>query len=285
VTCTARGAILDYAGIRSERVRRLQPISMWTEGAAFGSEAFLRLIRDSDPFDLLCHHAAEVTNHRSPDFDPIRALENNVHGLPGVLAAFAKRGGKAVLLTGTSFEPNEGRGGESLPAVSPYGLSKGLTWEVFRYYCERGRVPLGKFVMPNPFGPWEERGFTPYLMSTWKSGKIAQVKTPDYVRDNCHVSLLAEAYVPFANRVAALNRGWISTNPSGYVEAQGAFTARVAREVSSRTKWPCAFELSKQEDFAEPFIRSNKEAAAAAFPHWSESAAWDDFVAFYVRTT
>jgi nucleoside-diphosphate-sugar epimerase len=152
---------------------------------------------------------------------------------------------------------------------------------MFRYYCHAARLPLGKLVLPNPFGPWEEPRFTAYLMKTWKEGKLAEVKTPDYVRDNCHVSLLAQAYVAFANRVAALQNGSVTTSPSGYVESQGAFAARVAREVSSRTKWPCQFELLKQEDFSEPLVRSNKEPAAPAFPHWNEIAAWDDFVGFY----
>jgi nucleoside-diphosphate-sugar epimerase len=237
-------------------------------------------VRDLGPFDLLCHHAAEVTNYKSADFDPVRALENNTRNLPAVLSAFRSAGGKGVVLTGTLFEPDEGKGDQSLRAFSPYGLSKGLTWQMFRYYCQSARVPLGKFVMPNPFGPFEEPRFTGYLMRAWKAGQTAQVKTPDYVRDNCHASLLARAYVAFADR-AALQSGLALTSPSGYVESQSAFTARVAREVKSRTQWPCAYEVLKQEDFAEPLVRSNKEPVAPAFPQWSEAAAWDEFVQFY----
>jgi len=292
VICPLRGTISGYTGIRRIRVDRLQPVSRLLEGISFGSEPFIKLLRDSGPalrsapdkaFDLLCHHAADVANYKSPDFDPIHALENNTKSLPAVLSAFKQAGGKGVVLTGTLFEPDEGKGDQSLRAFSPYGLSKGLTWEVFRYYCHAARISLGKFVLPNPFGPWEEPRFTAYLMNTWKAGKTSEVKTPDYVRDNCHVSLLAQAYVAFANRVTALQSGSITASPSGYVESQGAFTARVAREVSSRTRWPCQFELLKQEDFSEPLVRSNKEPAAPAFPQWNEIAAWDDFVGFYQR--
>jgi len=62
---------------------------------------------------------------------------------------------------------------------------------MFRYHCGEARIPLGKFVIPNPFGPFEEPRFTAYLMRSWKDGKPAGVKTPDYVRDNVPVDLLA----------------------------------------------------------------------------------------------
>jgi hypothetical protein len=117
-------------------------------------------------------------------------------------------------------------------------------------------------------------------MTTWKAGKTAQVRTPDYVRDNCHVDLLARAYAAFADRAAHLDGG-ISTSPSGYVEDQRSFTARIARETKSRTDWPCAVEFLKQEDFAEPLVRSNKEPIATAFPDWNERMSWDNFVRFY----
>jgi nucleoside-diphosphate-sugar epimerase len=281
--CPVRGRLATYAGLRRERVERLQSIARIVNNTAFGDESFLKLISDSQPVDLLCHHAADVANYKSPDFDPARAVANNTKNLSAVLSALKGSGAKAVVLTGTLFEPDEGKGDQNLRAFSPYGLSKGLTWQMFRYYCEMAGLPLGKFVMPNPFGPLEEPRFTSYLMTSWKTGKSAQVKTPDYVRDNCHVSLLALAYVAFANRAAALSAGSISTSPSGYAETQRAFTARVAREVAIRTGWACSFDLLKQEDFTEPLARSNKEPILAAFPEWSESAAWDEFVQFYQR--
>jgi len=49
-----------------------------------------------------------------------------------------------------------------LAAFSPYGLSKGLTAQAFRYWCGALDVPLGKFVLPNPFGPFEEPRFCHY---------------------------------------------------------------------------------------------------------------------------
>ena len=46
----------------------LQRAMLESEGVAFGDDRFLELCRDGG-FDLLCHHAADVTDYRSPDFD------------------------------------------------------------------------------------------------------------------------------------------------------------------------------------------------------------------------
>jgi UDP-glucose 4-epimerase len=134
-----------------------------------------------------------------------------------------------------------GFGGGSAEGVSLYGSSKTLTAQTFRFWCDRLDVPLAKFVIPNPFGPSEEPRFTHYLMATWDKGGVAGVKTPAYVRDNIHVSLLALAYADFVARTpaAAVEK----LGPSGYVESQGAFAFRFAREMESRMQLLMAVEI------------------------------------------
>ena len=198
-----------------------------------------------------------------------------------MLGALKADGLKGVVLTGSVFENDEGAGEEPLRAFSGYGLSKGLTWQMFRYHCGEANVPLGKFVIPNPFGPFEEPRFTAYLMRSWKDGKPAGVKTPDYVRDNVPVDLLAAVYAQFAGRVAASKADTLKINPSGYIEKQGDFAQRVAKEARKRLGWECKLELARQEDFSEPLRRVNTDPAMPLVPGWNENAAWDAFVEFY----
>jgi nucleoside-diphosphate-sugar epimerase len=153
---------------------------------------------------------------------------------------------------------------------------------VFRYYCDRAGLNLGKFVIPNPFGPYEEPRFTAYLMKAWLNGETPACSSPAYIRDNIHVSLLAKSYVWFAESLAKDPR-LVRLNPSGYVESQGAFTLRVAHEMKSRLKLPCLVELKKQTAFAEPRVRINTDVLDVAALGWDESAAWDDFAAYYER--
>lgn len=248
-------------------------------GVSFGDERFLELARQG--FDVLAHHAADVTNYKSPDFDTVEALRNNTRNLGAVLAALRAGGCSRVLLTGSVFEGGEGAGSQGLPDFSPYGLSKALTAQTFRYYSERAGLGLGKFVIPNPFGPFEEPRYTAYLVKNWFAGTTPTCSSPNYVRDNIHVSLLAKEYVRFAKTLPAA--GFVRRNPSGYVESQGAFTLRVAEALRPRLGLACAVALAKQTEFPEPRVRINTDLPDAAALGWDESAAWDAFADYYKR--
>jgi nucleoside-diphosphate-sugar epimerase len=281
VVCPVTKDLADYAGARGQRIELLKPLCRLVPHAPFGSEIFLKFA-GAQNFELLCHHAADVTNYKSQDFDVQAALRNNTHNLPVSLSVLREGGLKSVVLTGTYFEAGEGTGDKPLRSFSPYSLSKTLTFESFQDHCRDTGLTLGKFVIPNPFGPLEEPRFTAFLMNAWKSGNPCEVRTPDYLRDNIHVDLLAAAYAKFVEQVAATKEPSLKMNPSGYVEKQGEFAQRVAREVKSRLGWACELKLMKQEDFSEPLNRANTESAAKLAPHWNEPKAWDDFARFYV---
>ncbi len=283
VTATFRrepGAYTD--DIRNRRVALVSERCRPAFGVSFGDDAFLAIVKEGG-WDFVAHHAAEVTNYKSPDFDVAGALHANTRNLRGVLEALTTGGCGRVLLTGSFFEQGEGAGSEGLPAFSAYGLSKGLTAEAFKHYCRAAGMHLGKFVLPNPFGPLEEPRYTAYLMKTWLAGGTAACATPAYVRDNIHVSLAAKAYVRFAEQLPTAP-GFTRTNPSGYAETQGAFTRRIAEEMRVRLKLPCAVELKKQTSFPEPRVRINPDVPDAAALEWDEAAAWDEFARYYVET-
>jgi nucleoside-diphosphate-sugar epimerase len=272
----------DYPdSVRRERVERLEPLCRSIWGVAFGEPAFLDVIESESGWDLLCHHAAEVGSYRSPEFDVVGALASNIRSAPAILDRLQLRGCRGVVLTGSLFEAGEGAGSDGIPAVSPYGLSKSLTAESFRFFLGERSLPMGKFVVPNPFGPYEERRFTAYLMERWFSNETATVRTPDYVRDNIHVSLLARAYTRFVERLAGSSKGCLKLNPSGYVESQGEFAHRVAREVRVRTGLPCTLELRSQCEFPEPRVRSNTDPVEPSELGWNERLAWDELTSYY----
>jgi UDP-glucose 4-epimerase len=266
--------------IRRRRVTMAALVSQPVYCCSFGDERFLALIAEGG-WDLLSHHAADVSNYKSADFDAIAALGNNTYNLACVLDTLKAAGCHRVLLTGSAFENGEGAGSQGLPDFSPYGLSKALTAQVFRYYCARTGLGLGKFVIPNPFGPYEEPRFTAYLIKNWLGGATPKCSSPAYVRDNIHVSLLAKAYTQFASKVPT--DGFARINPSGYAESQGAFTLRVAQEMRLRLGLPCLVELQKQVDFPEPRVRINTDPVDTNALAWDESAAWDEMADYYCR--
>lgn len=269
-----------YTAVRGERVKRIAAHAKTVYCCPFGSPEFINLINDDGPWDLFCHHAADVTNYKSADFNATSALANNVYQLRPVLEALKKQGCNQVVLTGSVFEQNEGTGSDQLRAVSPYGLSKGLTSDYFAYYCSSLEMRLGKFVIPNPFGPYEEKRFTGYLIDNWFRGVTPVVDSPAYVRDNIHVSLLAKAYVDFATHLE--NRpGFQKINPSGYPESQKFFALLFSREMSKRLGLPCAIEFKEQKLFPEPRVRINTDLLSIEKLKWNETDAWDRLAEYY----
>ena len=279
VVATFRSPLTAYEGVRARRVADVAAAAEPAEGVSFGSSGFLALLRERG-FDVLCHHAAEATNYTSPDFDVEAAVARNTHGLPSVLGRLAESRAP-VVLTGTFFEADEGDGDEPLRAFSPYGLSKTLTSQIFERRCGERGVGLGKFVIPNPFGPWEEARFTSYLARTWLAGETAGVRTPAYVRDNVHVSLLMRGYVKFVEDVVRGGDGFRKQNPSGYVSTHGEFAQRMAHELEPRLGVPCALELAEQTEFTEPRVRVNTDPLDAEALGWDEAGAWDKLAAYY----
>jgi nucleoside-diphosphate-sugar epimerase len=269
----ARDSVADHE--RSERLRRLADKVELIPECAFGTPAFLE-VASSESFDLLCHHGAEVGDYRNPDYDIAAAVAKNTLSLGAVLKTMSERGIKGVVLTGSYFEYEEGAGSQPLLAFSPYGVSKGLTAQIVRHRCHEFAIPYAKFVIPHPFGPLEQPRLGAYLAKTWASGAVAQIRTPAYIRDNIHVSLLAAAYRRF------VEEPWQSANerklnPSGYVESQGAFVQRLAREIGRRLGRDLPVELLHQTEFAEPIMRVNTDPAVRYAADWNESKAWDEY--------
>lgn len=281
VVAPLRGKVLSYSGIRGERVRKLGEVAEIIDDCPFGSVAFLDLI-GSREFDVLCHHAARVGDYRSLDFDIPAAVAENTNNFRAIIERMRARALKAVVLTGSVFEANEGAGNEPMRAFSPYGLSKGLTAEVVQHWCMHYQVPFGKFVIANPFGPWEEPRFCAYLIKTWRAGQTAEVRTPNYLRDNIHVDLLALAYASFVKRTVETGSSE-RFGPIGYAETQGTFTERYARAMRSRLGLDCGVKLLEQTDFSEPLARINTHQIDAASFGWSESKAWDGVADYYRR--
>jgi UDP-glucose 4-epimerase len=279
VLAPLKGLASDYTGLRAERVTELKRVVEVVEGCPFGSPAFLDLTT-TGTWDLLCQHAARTGDYRNPDFDVSGAVAENTYNLAAALKAMSTRGLSGVVLTGSIFEQDEGAGDTPLRAFSPYGLSKGLTWQFYRFLSQTMGFPLGKFVIPNPFGPFEEPRFCNYLIQSWFKGEVPTVRTPLYVRDNIHVDLLAAAYASFVDKVPSQN-GVIKLNPSLYVESQGAFATRFATEMAPRLGIACPITLLQQSDFGEPVVRINTNRVDSAALGWSEAAAWDAEAEFY----
>lgn len=263
----------EYQGLRRSRLEQLFSITKVIEKAPFGSDSFIHLLKEQS-WDLLCHHAADVTDYKSPHFDPIVALQTNAFRMEEVLQYFKG----TLILTGSIFEQGEGKSDEPLRAFSPYGLSKGMTSDLFEYYCWQSQIPLRKFVIPNPFGPFEEDRFTTFLIKQWFSEKIPEIKSPNYIRDNIPVTLLAKAYVYFIEKKIPK---W---NPSYRPENIYTFASKFAKEMEQRISIACPFTCSLSPIYTEPIVRTNFDPIPLVELDWKETKFWDELAEFYQKT-
>ena len=78
-------------GLRRKRVSMALEVCRGIFGFGFGDPGFLDIVR-RERWDLFCHHAADGTNYKSPDFDPISALANNTRNIESVIEALKSEG-------------------------------------------------------------------------------------------------------------------------------------------------------------------------------------------------
>lgn len=281
VTATLTRGEGDYPGLRGERVARLAASATRVFGAPLDSDAFRDLAR-TGRFDLFAHHAADIPGYRSPDYDVAAGVARNLAGAEAAVLAAADGGCRALVSTATVFEPGEGGEGPEAPAVSPYGLSKGLTGRALAGFAEGFGLAFGRFVIANPFGVLEEGRMGWSLFQAWFRGEPGRVLTPAYVRDNQPVPALAEAYGGLAERLlAAEGPVRLDARPSGLVGTQGDFARRLAAEAGPRLGLACELVLNDQVDFPEPRVRVNDKPCLP--PGWTGEAFFDAYAGYYAR--
>jgi len=264
--------------LRKARAERVAQYAELVPDAPFGGVAFTDLIVHRGPFDVLCHHGAEAAGHKRPDFDVEGAVRANTWRMDETLAAFKAAGGTRLVITGSVFEQDEGRGEEPRRAFSPYGLSKTLTSQAFGEGAQCAGLAFVKFVIPNPFGPFEAQTFQRHVMTAWREGRTPRVTHPFYERDNVPVGLLARVYA-----AAAEGKLGAHVSPSFYAGPVGAFFQRMAAEVAPRTGWACGLELADSQSFDEPRARTNTQPVDPDAYDWVESRFWDAYARYYAE--
>ena len=89
-----RSAASAYEGVRGERVQKLAAVATVVSDCPFGSSRFMDLLSNEE-FDVLCHHAARVTDYRGLDFDVVQALAENTNNIRKIIESMLPKGLRA----------------------------------------------------------------------------------------------------------------------------------------------------------------------------------------------
>ena len=183
-----------------------------------------------------------------------------------------KNGCHSIVVSSSIFAGN-GPVTSGIVPFSGYGESKWRTDQLFSIACHQANLRCARFVIPNPFGPFDNPKLPLQMAKQWSQGLPLHIKTPLYIRDNIHVRLLAEHY---ASWIEALPQqpSYTTSLPSGYVESVHQFSERVAKEIRLRTGWRCEIIVQKQEAFPQPRILHNTTSLLQSV-HRNEVADWD----------
>lgn len=277
---TCRAPVKSYTGLSRRRLDMVRSSGCrLVEAGAFGSPDFLAVIASCGPFDLLCHHGAEVGDLRRPGYDPLAALASNTLDAGTVMRVFAEAGGKGLVVTGSVFEADEG-GGDG-PPVNAYGLAKTLTWQTLRFHAAGAGLAIGRFVVPHPFGPLEKPGFTSSLVRSWLGGLPGIVRRPELVRDFVPVDLLAGAFARLCGEL--VDRGGSRRSaPSGHVGSLLDLAGLLARELSPRIARPCEVRvLADPSPAGEPTRRIN-DGPSVVIADDVVARSWERYAAFHI---
>lgn len=266
-------------GIRKIRVLELSKLTRCYFNINYGSKIFFDFLSSLNKIDIFSHHFFYTKDYKSKEYDVLESLDISVGNINLLFKKLKKLGCKFFVLTGSSFEGNEGKGDKELKPFSPYGLAKSLSSDIFKYYCSNYGIKFCKFVIPNPFGPYEEYKFTSYLADNWLNNQVAIIKTPDYVRDNIPVDLLAKSYSYFLKKIKDNN--FYKLNPSGYVETNLNFVKRFKKEFKKRLNLKCDYKVEKDLNLTEPLKRYNNDNMFKIIKGYDENVFWEDLINFY----
>lgn len=270
VVVTSTQSLSSYTGVSRKRIERVAGlVERLHQGVCFGDDRFIDLIAQ-ESFDVYCHHGAWTENYRSMDYDIQRAFANNTRSVKRVCDLLAKNGCGKLLVSGSIFA-------EVAHPFSPYGLAKKMTQQTLDFYGVASGLQVSNVVIPNPFGALDNLKLPRYLLTEWAKAGVPTIQTPDYIRDNIPVDLLALGIADWVKRCPS-TVGRSVYRPSGYVSTMAEFVRRLQRECRERTGWACDVSFSKQTDFAQPMRLVNDVPLMPLFPSWDEQAFWDRLV-------
>lgn len=275
-TLTGRRADYDKNPLIKKRLEHAG-VTAFIEEAPFGSEKLLSYLANAKTLGAFVNHGASIKGYRDPSFDCLASVAAATHNVEKVCVSLKNLGARFVH-TGSIFEPDEGGAtvGASTEAMSIYGVSKKLSWELLRFHAVRAGLGISKIIIPNPIGAFEnEDRMFPIFAKMWKEGKKPRLTTPGLIRDNIPAEWLAKVYVDEAAQTATEIR---VRRPSGFAMSNQRLLELFMNELKSFGGAAFSFDVESKTT-TEAASRLNTEPSAEL----ESAAATHEFFKNYLK--
>lgn len=283
VICPLPRKIKDYTGIKKTRLDFVRTKVSILFNCPLGSTDFLELC--SKPFDFLGFHASYVKNYHKNDFKISKAFEENLKNIELTLSVIKKHC-RGIIYSSSIFEnainlETEDLSQYSLPWFN-YAFAKKITYLSLKSLSEQNNISFKRFVITNPFGPYEDKKISYYIMKSIIEMKEISLRTPLYKRDMIHVQVLAKVYAMAFFELQ--NKNCSEVRPSQYNVPIQEFAKIMLTEMSRYTKTK-TLNIGKQKEFFEPKELLNDQKVSDSCPNLDYEIIWSEYYKYYKEST
>ena len=138
-------------------------------------------------------------------------------------------------------------------AVNKYGISKSITYEKIKNYCNKYNLKYKCIYITNPWGILEEKKLNYYLIYNWLQNKETYVSHPNYIRDNIYIDKLTNYYLKMIKSKSKK----IEYFPSGYCSSNKVFIEALKYQFERFFKKKVKIKYSSQIKYNQPIKRIN----------------------------
>jgi nucleoside-diphosphate-sugar epimerase len=250
IYCTLTKKINQYKSIRLKRIRELKRKKniIFIKETKFGDKSFIKLL-SKNKFDTICfHHASTKDYNDDSKFKLNKSLEQNISNINKVFNKINKQ--TKIIVSNTIFQKIISK---KYKAVNKYGISKSITYDKIKNYCNKYNLKYKCIYITNPWGILEEKKLNYYLIYNWLQNKEVYVSHPNYIRDNIYIDKLTNYYLKMIKSKSKK----IEYFPSGYCSSNKVFIEALKYQFERFFKKKVKIKYSSQIKYNQPIKRIN----------------------------
>lgn len=250
IYCTLTKKINQYKSIRLKRIKELKKKKniIFIKKTKFGDKSFIKLL-SKNKFDTICfHHASTKDYNDDSKFKLNKSLEQNISNINKVFNKINKQ--TKIIVSNTIFQKIISK---KYKAVNKYGISKSITYDKIKNYCNKYNLKYKCIYITNPWGILEEKKLNYYLIYNWLQNKEVYVSHPNYIRDNIYIDKLTNYYLKMIKSKSKK----IEYFPSGYCSSNKVFIEALKYQFERFFKKKVKIKYSSQIKYNQPIKRIN----------------------------